>query len=459
VTPVEFHPEHYEIVYLPAHALPEMTDAGGASAGASGAAGGAALHTPEQVIRIVRGNPIIPHVVDVPRLALPRTEAPANLLVSSAPAPSVPPNAIQRERITTVQAFAVTSAVAPAPEIVRERTVAEPLLPVAPIPPPVSTAAHNEVIGGQLELPKPVAPPPEKITRNDALAAIRPGVPPPDVKVVNVGSMAPPRPETSVIMSSQPGAAVGKPDSQTPGAIAMSPTGAGKPGVGEGFGSSAARGTSTGTAANGNGPAATATGKGPGESTAAVGIAPGTGPGGGGAGMVAGGVPGVTISGGKVIVPSFGSGTQAHGGSARMPKEQHNMRPVTIVATASSGGAITARSLLKGAKVYTIYIDTSAGLAFLQFSEHAATGTQTDLTAPEPLLSPVPVDLRSARILLAGIMDRNGSLRELRVVNAASQELAQHLIDAVQRWHFRPALRGDDPVEVDAVFGLNVDTK
>src|SRR5690349_16613770 len=79
VTPVEFHPEHYDLVYVPAHELPQMKDAGGAPSGSSGTAGGAALHTPEQVIRIARGNPVIPHVVDAPKLVLPQTETPANL--------------------------------------------------------------------------------------------------------------------------------------------------------------------------------------------------------------------------------------------------------------------------------------------------------------------------------------------------------------------------------------------
>jgi hypothetical protein len=168
----------------------------------------------------------------------------------------------------------------------------------------------------------------------------------------------------------------------------------------------------------------------------------------------------VTISGGKVMIPSFGSAANAHSASsARMPKDDRNIRPVTIVASGSAGGAVSGRGVLKGAKVYTIYIDTPAGLAFLQFSEHAAAASQLEITAPEPLVSPIPADLRSARILLAGIMDRNGSLHDLRILNAGSQELAQQLMNAVRHWHFRPALRGDNPVEVDAIFGLNIDTR
>jgi hypothetical protein len=457
VSAVEFHPEHYEIVYVPQNSLPTMKDAGGAAQGSSGAAGGAALQTPEQTIHIARGNLVLPHVVDVPKLALPRTETPANLLVSSALAPSVPANAIQHERIMTVQAFAATSVVAPTPQIVRERLVVDPALEVVPVPPPVSTPARDTLAGSKLELPVPDV---AKRTEAATLAAIRAGVPPPDIPVVNVGTMAPPAPkDSSVIVSSQPGAAIGKPSEQSPGAIAMSPTGAGRPGIGEGTGTGAAHGDSSGSTAQGGGSGATVTGYGPGDSAVHGGIAPGAGPGGSGAGMIGGAIPGVTISGGQVMLPSFGPTPSAKQNSPRSPKDQHAMRPVTVVATATAGGAVSAHGLLKGPKVYTIYIDTTAGLAFLQFAERTAGPIGRELTAPEPILSMVPAHLRSARVLLAGVMDTNGSLKNLRIVEAVSEDMARSAIAAVQNWHFRPAYAGANPVEVDAIFGLNVDTR
>jgi hypothetical protein len=471
VAPIEFHPEHYEIVYTRPNSLPQMTDAGGASSGASGTQGGAALRTPEQTIRIVRGNLVTPHVVDAPKLQLPHTETPANLLISSAPAPSVPVNAIQHERIMTVQAFTATPAVVPPPQIVREPVKVDPVLPLPPVPPPVSVPVHEAFVGSHIELPVPVAPPPDKRSEAATLAAIRAGIPPPDLKQVDIGSIASPMKDTAVVISSQPGASVGKPGSESPGAIAMASTGAGKPGVGEGLGSGASHGTEAGASATGKGTGtAVTTAAGIGEFGVRAGISPGRGPGGSGHGPLVGGIAGVTISGGKVMIPSFGATAGVKAGSARMPNENRNMRPITVVATASSGGAVSARGLLKGAKVYTIYIDTTAGLAFLQFAEHvssavadrrraAAENPQHELTIPEPIISKVPKDLRSERVLLAGVMDRNGSLRNLRVVEAASQDAANALIDAIGHWHFRPALRDDNPVEVDAIFGLNVDTK
>lgn len=461
VAPIEFHPEHYEIVYTPPNSLPQMMDAGGAASGSSGTQGGAALRTPQQTIRIARGNLVKPNVVDAPKLQLPHTATPANLLMSSAPAPSVPVNAIQHERIMTVQAFAPTPAVVAPPQIVREPVKVDPLLPQPPVPPPVSVPVREAVVGSHIELPTPAAPPPDKRSEAATLAAIRAGIPPPDLKQVDIGSIASPTKDTAVVISSQPGKSVGKPSSDSPGATAMSPTGAGKPGVGEGVGSGAAHGTETGAGAIGKGTGtAIAAGGGMGDSSVRTGISPGPGPGGSGHGALVGGIAGVTISGGTVMIPSFGASAGVKAGSARMPKEDRNMRPITVVATARSGGAVSARGLLKGAKVYTIYIDTTAGLAFLQFAEHAMSeNPRHELTVPEPIMSKVPNDLRSQRVLLAGIMDRSGSLRNLRVVEAGSQDAATALIDAIGHWHFRPALRDDNPVEVDAIFGLNVDTK
>ena len=461
VSPVEVHPDHYDIVYVPEHSLPQMKDAGGAAAGSTGASGGAALQTPEQSIRIVRGNPVVPNVVDAPKLVLPHTEAPANLLVASAPVPSVPVDAIQHERIMTVQAFAATAAVAPVPQIVRDSTVTTPLLPMPEVAPPLAKADDDSVAGSTLRLPKPVAKPTPSNVDPATLAAIRAGVPPPDVKSVDIGSIASPTRNTAVVLSSEPGASVGKPSAQSPGAVAMSPTGAAKPGIGEGTGGGAARGTSSGAGTKGGGTGTTTAGAGlGGDVSVHAGISPGAGPGGSGAGMIAGAIPGVTISGGKVMIPSFGATTPAKAGTSRFPKDERNVRPVTVVATASAGGAVSARGILKGAKVYTIYIDTTAGLAFLQFAERGADPRlQHDITVPEPIVSKVPDALRSARVLLAGVMDRNGTLRNLRIVEAASKDTAQNLIEAVERWHFRPALRDDSPVEVDAIFGLNVDTR
>lgn len=452
----EFNPKQYEVVYLPTSALPQMNDAGGAPTGLSGRGGGTSVRTPGQVIRISRGSAVTARISDAPRVVLPHNEMPANLLASAPVVPPIPASAMSRATLSVAPTVVVASAVAPSPAITRDRPVGVPAMSTAPVPPPLAAVARENSPPPKLDLPTPVAPAVD-VQRSEAAAlnALRQGIVPPDVKVVNVGAIAR---ESSVIVAPDPGTAVAKPTVTTSGSIAMSPTGNGKPGLGDGVGTGAGRGIGTG-AASGLGTGSGETGNARGNASTASGISPGEGPGGSGTASAAAVVPGVTISGGQVFLPSFGATATPATKSARTPSEKRNAPALTVVATARSGGAVMPKGLLKGSKVYTVYLDTAAGLAFLQFAEHAANNFQRDLTAPELLSSFVPPEMRSARVMLAGVMDRSGSLRDLRVLEAISTDLAQRLIAAVQQWHFRPALQSGNPVEVDAIFGLNIDTR
>jgi hypothetical protein len=452
----KFNPEQYEVIYLPTRALPPMNDAGGAATGFSGRGGGTSVRTPEQVIRITRGNAVTAQISDAPRVLLPHNDMPANLLATAPVLPPIPASAMTRNTHSPTPTVVIASAVAPSPVVTRDRIPAVPAASIAAVPPPVSAVVRDNSPAPKLELPTPVAPAVDiQRTEAAALDALRQGIVPPDVKVVNIGSIAR---ESSAIISPDPGTAVAKPVATTSGSIAMSPTGNGKPGLGDGVGTGAGDGISTG-AASGLGAGSGETGTAHGNARTASGISPTAGPGGSGTASAAAVVAGVTISGGQVFLPSFGATATPAMKSARTPAEKRNAPAVTVVATARSGGAIIPKGLLKGAKVYTVYLDTAAGLAFLQFAERAANNFQHDLTAPELLSSVVPPEMRSARVMLAGVMDRNGSLRDLRVLQAISTDIAQRLIAAVQQWHFRPALQSGNPVEVDAIFGLNIDTR
>jgi TonB family protein len=115
---------------------------------------------------------------------------------------------------------------------------------------------------------------------------------------------------------------------------------------------------------------------------------------------------------------------------------------------------------LKGAKVYTIYIDTQVGMAVLQFAERAGADTDfsQDLTAPEPMKSDMPSDIPKSRVLLSCVMDKTGALKNIRVLDSVKADVTARVMAAVQKWRFRPVLRGDDPVDVDAILGFNIDT-
>ena len=270
---------------------------------------------------------------------------------------------------------------------------------------------------------------------------------------------------SGVVLSSQPGSKVGMPGSGGSGALAMSPSGGDKAGLGgSGGGSGIGRGDGPGSGFSGPGSGAGKEGSGPGsDPMARGGISPYPGPGGAGTGTSGTpAMPGVSVKGGNNVVtlPSFGSGGSQ---SAAVRSNTHpvNKGPdITIVATSRSGGAFNFYGALKGDKVYTIYIETSLGTAVMQFADpaSAAHGYAEDLTAPQPMRADLPAGLPKARLVIGCVLDRSGLLRSPKVLEPASAVMTSKVLAALNGWKFRPALRGDQPIEVNAILGFNIDT-
>jgi hypothetical protein len=275
-----------------------------------------------------------------------------------------------------------------------------------------------------------------------------------------------PAADSAAVVSNTPGIAVGIPGNATAGSLALGPSGGNRSGAG---------GTGTGTGvANRAGTGSSATGVGPGASTAGNGygdgaLHPGTSlyPGPGGSGNGDGkesGMAGITIRGSNVQIPSFSSPASSPATPARgKPDPPRRVPSITVIATARSGGALNSAygTLLQGNKVYTIYIDTSVGTAVLQFGEHLASAQefQADLVAPEPTSLDLPKDLPPPHLLVSCILDKSGMIKNLRLLRSGNDRAAADLMAAIQKWQFRPALRGNEPVEVDAILGFGVDTR
>jgi hypothetical protein len=287
--------------------------------------------------------------------------------------------------------------------------------------------------------------------------------------------LAPPSPAggtgggSGVIASSQPGSAVGVPGNASPGSIAMSPSGGNKPGLG-GSGGGAGLG-------HGNGPGSGMTGEGTGAAKAGIGkgsdpnsrdgISPY--PGSGGAGSGTNGrpaVPGVSIAGGNtasiVNLPSFGSGDSDPSIPGRSPSGgKRRGLDVTVEGTSRSGGAFNFYGLLHGDKVYTKYIPTSAGTVVMQFAD-ATSATRRysqELTGPEAILSNLPVTLNHSRIIIRCQLKTSGTLREFQKIEADPGAPTKEVVAALSTWKFIPALRGNDPIEVNVLLGFNIDTR
>jgi hypothetical protein len=255
----------------------------------------------------------------------------------------------------------------------------------------------------------------------------------------------------------------------------MSPSGGDKPGLGgSGGGASIGHGNGTGSGLNGekngekiaeaSGAGRSGTGYGT-DPNSHGGISPTPGP--GGAGSAATGspaVPGVDVRGGStstvVTLPSFGSeGSSDPVLPRRSPVQPKPGPAITIVATASSGGGFDFYGKLPGDN-YTVYVDTSIGMVVMQFAEvnPAAHSQPGALIGPQGLRTDLPADLPHARVVIKCRLDASGNLRNLQVLEPGPADMTAKIMAALPSWKFRPATRGAQPVEVNAILGFNVGT-
>jgi hypothetical protein len=273
---------------------------------------------------------------------------------------------------------------------------------------------------------------------------------------------------SGVVVSSQPGTKVGLPNSTGGGALAMSPSGTANSGLGgSGGGSGIGKGNGPGSGLQGEGSGAGREGAGRGsDPNARGGISPY--PGSGGAGTGTSGtsaVPNVSVEGGttqSITLPSFGSpgGDAPSTGPGRSSVNDHKRSGVTVIATSRSGGVLPYYGLLKGDN-YSIYIETSLGTAVMQYSDpsSATHPSREALSEPEPLRKDLPDGLRPTRVIIACTLDRSGELKDLKVLEPGAAETTSRILVALHSWKFRPAFRGNEPVEVTAIIGFGIDTR
>lgn len=276
------------------------------------------------------------------------------------------------------------------------------------------------------------------------------------------------RDNSGVMLSAQPGSSLGVPSSGGKGSLAMSPSGGDKPGIGgSGAGASIGHGNGPGSGMTGEGSGAGKTGVAHGSDVnARGGISPTPGPGGAGSAPTGSpAVPGVDVRGGSTVVtlPSFGSNDTAVGRNdpnlpGRTSVREQQGPGITIVATSRSGGAFDFYGKLSGDN-YTVYVDTSIGTVVMQFSEvNASPARAGALTGPQGIRTDLPANLPHARVVIKCQLDASGNLRNLQVLEPGPAAMTAKIIAALPSWKFRPAMRGAQPVEVNAILGFNIDT-
>jgi hypothetical protein len=69
------------------------------------------------------------------------------------------------------------------------------------------------------------------------------------------------------------------------------------------------------------------------------------------------------------------------------------------------------------------------------------------------------VILNHSRIIIRCQLNTSGVLRDFQKIEADPGAPTNKVVAALSTWKFVPALRGNDPVEVNVLLGFNIDTR
>jgi TonB family protein len=226
------------------------------------------------------------------------------------------------------------------------------------------------------------------------------------------------------------------------------------------------------------------------------GVAGGGGRGGTGSGFGGGGniasiqIPGMSVKGGPntgaPTVAGPGRRPRSPGGFSDMqtiddPGESYN---ITVVEGRTGGAGLGVYGILSGKRNYTVFIPMPAGRWTMQFSEMpdkasesasmggrpAATpvsGSQVTVAAGDAIMQPRPLrkvdpgrpedpELAQLRglVVLYAVIRKDGGIDRIRVVRSLNPVLDERAIAALKQWKFKAAQLGENPIEVQALFGV-----
>ena len=226
------------------------------------------------------------------------------------------------------------------------------------------------------------------------------------------------------------------------------------------------------------------------------GVAGGGGRGGTGSGFGGGGniasiqIPGMSVKGGAntgaATIAGPGRRPRSPGGFSDMqaiddPGESYN---ITVVEGRTGGAGLGVYGILSGKRNYTVFIPMPAGRWTMQFSEMpdkghdsastggrpAATpvsGSQITVAAGDAIMQPRPLrkvdpgrpedsELAQLRglVVLYAVIRKDGGIDRIRVVRSLNPVLDERAIEALKQWKFKAAQLGENPIEVQALFGV-----
>jgi len=376
-------------------------------------------------------------IINPPHPEILANQAPLPNMVAWTPVSPAPPTAAMSKTQVQVPLLQQT-AIPPAPDVSRAKSLVFPKLPQPEVVQPTlatadlrkSAGMEIPLLNAQVEAPKLPAPEPSTTTKTPAAPAAPP--PPPSTAGLKPGTQAVGALIALNIHPVEPKDAIKVPDGSRHGIFAATPEGhkgaAGTPDSGDSSGPPSDSGNAPRDGTPGDGPDA-----------------------------------GLSIRGGT---------------PAQSPSSAVVQRPPLLAALSKPSLSDLARQtrppsssepkiedkVFGGKKVYSIEINmpnlTSAGGSWIiHFAELKATAGGGDLSTPIPVdkVDPAyPTDLMRERVegtvTVYAVIHADGSVGEPRVLSGFDQRLDKSAVNAVLRWHFRPATRNGKPVELEAVF-------
>ena len=136
-----------------------------------------------------------------------------------------------------------------------------------------------------------------------------------------------------------------------------------------------------------------------------------------------------------------------------------------------------ARGTLTGSPIYTVYLDVPGAPRkwIMQFCLPNSGPRRLNISngviriRPRKKVSPpfamrmrplaasmagASAGSRSARVIIYAVVDEEGILKNFRVVHGSDPETDNVILANLRSWEFLPAFRGDEPVIVEALFGV-----
>ena len=203
---------------------------------------------------------------------------------------------------------------------------------------------------------------------------------------------------------------------------------------------------------------------------------------GGGGGGPAIGSSGISVTGPGAIAGGNGNLVGSIPADAIYPviHPPHIQRnTLSISAGGVGGGGLGVYQALPCSRIYTIFVPMPTSTWTLQYCQQSAPPTQAQpqsnpsvsvrsfqtqesLLPPDPLQefdfkrTPLAADLTNKMLILKGVIREDGTVDKLEVYRSVMKQVDDIALAAMGKWKFSPAKRGEKPVAVQILVGIQL---